>query len=385
MLVEQEFHEDWRACLAEENPLHVGSHREHLVALPLVGQRREVGSAVVHIVKPHQAHQWKHHALVAETEGCAVFAIQNRLVGSGDEVAQKVGLHVWHTVFGEWSGTSPEIPADIVILPNFQTVFLAEKVVEVHILKLVMALHVAHHIKEVEHKLLWLFHIRQRPLAIGEQGAEQSLWLEIFILQRLFLSLIRSAAQAFCHRVVVVHEVHIVLRCIGGDAELWIEALEGGHSVLHRENATNHNCGTRIYGSIAGKHFRIVLIHASGNALVLLCTDVAQFAQTLVRRSVHLFEGSQSGLTTSREFAHRVGFREDGNGGTVLLWVDEPTAAVTAIMVDIEWRISLWRSGKRWQILVGIGIIIVGCLLVISLKVFTCASIDHHRQCESKN
>ena len=140
VLVEQEFHKDWRASLAEENPLHVGSHREHLVTLPLVGQRREVGSAVVHIVKPHQAHQWKHHALVAETEGCAVFAIQNRLVGSGDEVAQKVGLHVWHTVFGEWCGTSPEIPADIVILPNFQTVFLAEKVVKVHILKLVMAL-----------------------------------------------------------------------------------------------------------------------------------------------------------------------------------------------------------------------------------------------------
>ena len=227
---------------------------------------------------------------MTEAQGGAVAAFGNGLVGCGNEIAQQGGMPIGHTLVGEWRKTAPKIPSEVVVCPYIIPLFFGEEVVEVHVFKLVMALHIAHQVEQIGHQFLRISNVLLCPFVVGKQSAEQSLGVQVLVLKLLF-HLTEFGVENFVgFLVVVVHVVHVVGGGISGDAEPRIECFEGGHGVLHRKNAPYHHSGTRIHACIAGKHFREVLQHACGNALVLFGADVAQFAQSLLRSGFHVLK-----------------------------------------------------------------------------------------------
>ena len=381
-LVEQRQHQDIIAArLAEVDKLDVAGHREDLVALPVLVQRLQVGRAVVGSVQAHQAAEGQYHALMTEAQRRARRGIVARdgAVGVLDEVAQQVGLHIVHAALRQRRLTRVDIPVGVVVAPHVVDVVGAEQVIQVHVLKLVVALHVARHLKQVKHHRARLIHVDAvlHPALVFEELLQQAFGVDPLIAVLAHGGRHR-AAQLTGDAVAVVHIVHLGLAGIGLDLQPRIERGKHVHLVLHRQDAADDHRRAGNHRRTVLEHLREVLVHAAGDALMLLVADVAQLAQAVLAGLIDLAQDLQHLLTTRGEFAVTHSLLQHVQRTRVVRLVDEPAAAVAAVVADEKRFIAIGGCRDGGEAIDGIGLVIVGAQLGIGLEILAHSCREAH-------
>ena len=102
---------------------------------------------------------------------------------------------------------------------------------------------------------------------------------------------------------------------------------------------------------------------------MLLGTDIAQLAQTALTRIVHLTQNIEDLLTTTCEFAVALTFLQHLQGISILCILDEPAAAMTAIVIHEKRLVALGARCQCRQVAVGVSLVVVGTAVYVFLKV----------------
>ena len=216
-----------------------------------------------------------------------------------------------------------DIPVNIVVTPHAVDILVGEQVIHVHILEAIVALHVTIHLKQVQHHPAGIVvaDVVLYPLLVIEKLFEEFLGLYP-LLQALLFSFSQLVAQRLDDAVAVVHVVHCRLAGIGGDVQSRIERGKHVNLVLHRQDAADNNSRTCHDRCSVAEHLREVLVHASGDALVLVSAQVAQFAQSSFAGLMYLAQDVKHLFAAWREFAVVLAFLQHLQGEGVFPVLD---------------------------------------------------------------
>ena len=307
-------------------------------------------------------------------------------VGILDEVPEQVGLHVIDAALCERRLGRVGVPIGVVIAPHAVDVVGTEDVVQVHILELVVTLHVADHLHQVEHHGAGIIDAVTREFLVIEQFFQHALGVEPLI-EAFFAFLGHGSPQFSGYTVAVVHVVHGRLAGIGGDFQPRIERGEHIDLVLHRQDAADDHSRAGYHGSAVLEHLREVLEHAAGDALVLLGADVAELAQTALAGLMHLPQHVEHFLAAAGEFAVAFALLEHLQGIGVFFLLNEPATAVTAVVVDEKRLVAVRRRRQGWKSRRGVGLVVVGAQFGVCLEILAHTGIgdSQHRQHDDKD
>ena len=120
---------------------------------------------------------------------------------------------------------------------------------------------------------------------------------------------------------------------------------------------------------------------------MLLGPDVAQLALAAIGRIAQPAQDVKHLISARGECAVALTALQLLHGVVVEPLADEPSAAMTAIMVDKKRSIALRGIGKRWQWpgRIGIGPIVVGALPFVGLEILFQSSRDGQRAHSGKD
>ena len=317
---------------------------------------------------------------MSEAQRGAVGAAGNGGIGGIEEVAQQIGLRIVDTAAGDGGLAREDVPAGIVVAPQVVDFFVGEEIVEVHILELVVALHVAGNVEHLGHEALTLDAVGGKLRVADERG--KKLLGSHILLGKVLDERCAKPAERSHKRIGEVHVIHIVLASIGGDVEVGVERLEHIGLVEHRQDAADDHRGLGIDMGIAPEHLGEVLIHAPCYALMLLGADVAEFAQSQVGGIAQLPQDLEHLLPTLGEHLVTFGLFQFLDGIGVAVVGNEPAATVTAIVVDEEGFITLGSRREHRQVLVGIGMVVIGADAWVGLELG--AGVGQRVECKSR-
>ena len=346
-LVEQGLHQDVALSLGGlvEDELDVATHGEDLVVLPVLVEFVKVLDADVAVAQFHEAGQRHHAYLVAKAHGGLRLAQGYAGVGRLDDIGQEVILTEGHVVVGHGRAGIAQIPAHVVDAPLVVAFLGGEEVDELKG-RVVVALHVDHHLEELAHQGVAMDAVGS-PLLVVEQHLHQALGVGVAVVELVDTAPVHVATALLDLALPVFVEVvlqglaHVVVDAGGGVGSHQFLAL--GH---HRQNATVDHGAAGIDGHVlAEEYLREMLGNALADAMVLAFTHGGQVAQTLVGGLVELLQETQHTLALLGQFAIAAGLLQGTDHAVVVVLANEPARTVASVVGEIERHVALGGLG----------------------------------------
>ena len=306
--------------------MDVACHRIDAVVHPVVFEVVEVLHLTSATVEFQQTSERHDAHFVSETERGTILEGLGCHDGVGGlyDVVEQVSLIELHDATCLWGCRITEIPVDVDDFPEVVALFGGEEVP--HVLTISMTLHVGDDVEDGAHE-----GARTEILIVPIGLVVEESTAEAFGMGVFLLILIDDAATVTAGifetlteivvEVVLIGLAHIIVHLHFG--------VEGGEFLTlcsHAEDAANHHGAACIdFSILATEDFGEIFGHAATNAVMLLLTDVGEFAKTPFGGGDEAFELRQCFLAEGCEFAKFVGTTEHANDAGVVVLIDEPT------------------------------------------------------------
>ena len=306
---------------------------------------------------------------MSETQRGGCLGAFQSVVGSLDDVAQQV-VCVRH-------GVSPAsgvvgvggIEAVAVALPQLEHLVRGEDVVERDVG--VDVLHIDGNPIEPPHQF-GVVDIPAHEGVVGEECFQHTLRLEVL---RLELTVFRHpcplapVCEVLGVRCVVVHVAHVFLRRLVAYVDIGCESLQPVAEGRHAHSAPQHNGRTCRHLLPLPEERRVVAVHTFRNAPVLSHAGGREVTATSFNKRPQLQQALQHVFSERCEGVSRFRFLHEPCHPQIVVVADEVSAAVSAVVADVAWRVALGgRSGLCLRF--GIDEIDAACLVEVGLHLF---------------
>ena len=287
----------------------------------------------------------QYDAVVAEAEAEAAASGGDHLVGIVQEVLQQ---RINAPVGGPGAGHQalPEAPAGVIDPETVDHTLLPEQVVETQV-QFGHAVHVGRDVVQVVGKGVWV-NEGLRPLRILKNRGHL-----LLAAQELLLELLEFPVQGVVRRALGDHDalvgrnvMHVVLARVHGDVQRRIQRLELQAEVRHAEHDAPGGGGIRLHEQRFRQQRGIVVVHPSGDGLVLPGAERRELAGAAFRVGRRDFDAAADILSVVRQEVQRPGRVQLLAQPAVRLVAGHVPSAMTAVMADVERLIPRRRRGQ---------------------------------------